>query len=80
MRTLFFFPADAVEKHEKGGIRSDSVFVDESLSIDGEYRLNKSLPFCFFVKGGLSVSVAAELDEDEEEEEERLNLFHSECI
>jgi hypothetical protein len=51
-------------------MRSDSVFVDELLSIDGEYRLNKSLPFCFFTTGGLSVALAAELDEEEEEEEE----------
>jgi hypothetical protein len=50
-------------------MRSDSVFVDESLSVDGEYRLNKSLHFCFFATGGLSVAVAAELDEEEEEEE-----------
>jgi hypothetical protein len=51
-------------------MRSDSVFVDDSLSIDGEYRLNKSLPFCFFVTEGLSVAVAAELYVEEEEEEE----------
>jgi hypothetical protein len=30
-------------------MRSDSAFVDESLSIDGEFRLNKSLPFCLLI-------------------------------
>jgi hypothetical protein len=51
-------------------MRSDSIFVEKSMSVDGEFRLNKSQPFCFFATRGLSVVVAAELDEEEEDEED----------
>jgi hypothetical protein len=44
-------------------MRSDSIFVEKSMSVD-------SLPFCFFATRGVSVVVAAELDEEEEDEEE----------
>lgn len=49
-------------------MRSDSMFVEES--VEDEFRLNKSLPFCFFVARGVSVVVAAELDEEEDDDEE----------
>jgi hypothetical protein len=49
-------------------MRSDSMFVEES--VEDEFRLNKSLPFCFFVARGISVVVAAELDEEEDDDEE----------
>jgi hypothetical protein len=51
-------------------MRSDSMFVEESKTVEDEFRLNKSLPFCFFVVRGVSVVVAAELDEEEEDDEE----------
>jgi hypothetical protein len=51
-------------------MRSDSILVEKSMSVDGEFRMNKSLPFCFFATRGVFVAVAAELDEEEEDVEE----------
>jgi hypothetical protein len=51
-------------------MRSDSIYVEKSMSVDGGFRLNKSLPFCFFATRGVSVVVATALHEEEEDEVE----------